>query len=95
MKILFSLKVKDVDCDFRLMKRSIFENISLHCDSGAICLELVKKVQQKGFTIKDVPVHHYPRISGQTQFFRFNRIKKTLVDSMALFWELVIKRGKA
>ena len=90
--ILFGLTVRDVDCDFRLMRRSIFERIQLERTSGVICLELMKKIQDAGFRIVEVPVHHYHRAFGRSQFFNFRRVAKTGVDVMRLWFELVIRR---
>src|ERR1700751_5170390 len=42
--ILFGLTVRDVDCDFRLMRRSIFDRVHLTENSGVICLEMMKKI---------------------------------------------------
>ncbi len=92
VKLLFGLTVKDVDCDFRLMRRSIFEKIDLEKTSGVICLEMMKKVQDAGFRIVEVPVHHYHRAFGKSQFFNFPRIVKTGVDVMRLWFALVIVR---
>jgi glycosyltransferase involved in cell wall biosynthesis len=89
---LFGLTVKDVDCDFRLMRRSIFERISLEKTSGVICLEMMKKITDGGFRIVEVPVHHYHRAYGQSQFFNFRRIAKTAVDVFRLWIALVIRR---
>ena len=44
VKMLFGLKVRDVDCDFRLMRRSIFDTVHLEKNSGVICLEMMKKI---------------------------------------------------
>ena len=92
VKILFGLKVRDVDCDFRLMRRSIFETVHLEKDSGVICLEMMKKIQDAGFSIAQVPVHHYHRSYGKSQFFNFRRIFRTGIDVMKLWVALVIKR---
>ncbi len=89
---LFGLTVRDVDCDFRLMRRSIFERLSLEKTSGVICLELMKKIQDAGFHIVEVPVHHYHRAFGRSQFFNFRRIVKTGVDVMRLWVELVVRQ---
>lgn len=43
VKTLFDLKLKDVDCDFRLIRRGVFDIIDLESDSGTICLEFVKR----------------------------------------------------
>src|SRR5437764_13372617 len=92
VRVLFGLSVRDVDCDFRLMRRSIFEKIDLEKTSGVICLEMMKKIEDAGFRIVEVPVHHYHRAFGKSQFFNFPRIFKTGVDVMRLWYELVIRR---
>ncbi|MGH9307804.1 MAG: glycosyltransferase family 2 protein, partial [Vicinamibacterales bacterium] len=91
VKTLFGLRVRDVDCDFRLMRRSIFERVSLEKSSGVICLEMMKKIQDAGFRIAEVPVHHYHRAFGRSQFFNFRRLFKTGVDVINLWVELVIR----
>jgi glycosyltransferase involved in cell wall biosynthesis len=88
VKLAFGLGVCDVDCDFRLMKRSIFDTVHLESDSGVICVELMKKVQDAGFRIAEVPVHHYHRAYGKSQFFNFRRIWRTGLQLWALWWEL-------
>ena len=92
VKMLFGLKVRDVDCDFRLMRRTIFERVVLEKNSGVICLEMMKKIQDAGFRIAEVPVHHYHRAFGKSQFFNFRRLFKTGVDVMKLWFALVIRK---
>ena len=92
VKLLFGLKVRDVDCDFRLMRRRIFEVVELEKNSGVICLEMMKKFQDAGFRVAEQPVHHYHRAYGKSQFFNFPRIYRTAVDVMKLWWALVIRR---
>lgn len=88
---LFGLKVRDVDCDFRLMRRSIFDTVTLEKNSGVICLEMMKKIQDAGFHIAEVPVHHYHRAHGKSQFFNFRRLFKTAVDVAKLWFVLVVR----
>ncbi len=92
VKLLFGLKVRDVDCDFRLLRRSIFDRVVLEKSSGVICLEMMKKIQDAGFRIAEVPVHHYHRAYGRSQFFNFRRLFKTAVDVFKLWYVLVIRR---
>ena len=92
VKLLFGLQVRDVDCDFRLMRRSIFERVSLEKNSGVICLEMMKKIQDAGFRIAEVPVHHYHRAYGRSQFFNFHRLMKTAADVLKLWFALVVRR---
>jgi glycosyltransferase involved in cell wall biosynthesis len=88
VKLAFGLRLRDVDCDFRLMRRSIFDTVQLESDSGVICVELMKKVQDAGFRITQVPVHHYHRAYGKSQFFNYRRIWRTGQQLWALWWEL-------
>jgi glycosyltransferase involved in cell wall biosynthesis len=96
VKLLFGLSVRDVDCDFRLMRRSIFDRVSLHKNSGVICLEMMKKIEDAGYRIAEVPVHHYHRAYGRSQFFNFKRLFRTSIDVFKLWFVLVIRReGRA
>ena len=92
VRLLFGLRVRDVDCDFRLMRRAIFERVVLQKNSGVICLEMMKKIQDAGFRIAEVPVHHYHRAYGRSQFFNFRRLFKTAVDVARLWFVLVVRR---
>jgi glycosyltransferase involved in cell wall biosynthesis len=92
VKLLFGLNVRDVDCDFRLLRRSIFDQVSLEKTSGVICLEMMKKIQDAGFRIAEVPVHHYHRAHGKSQFFNFRRLFKTAIDVAKLWVALVVTR---
>ena len=91
VKLLFGFKLRDVDCDFRLIRRNVFDVIQLESDSGTICLELVKKLQDAGFNFAEVPVHHYHRTYGKSQFFNFPRLKRTAIQLMQLWWKLVVR----
>jgi glycosyltransferase involved in cell wall biosynthesis len=92
VRLLFGLTVRDVDCDFRLMRRAIFERVVLEHNSGVICLEMMKKIQDAGFRIAEVPVHHYHRAFGRSQFFNFKRLVRTALGVGKLWAELVLRR---
>lgn len=87
-RITFGLRIRDVDCDFRLMRRAMFHSIRLESNSGVICVEMMKKIQDAGYVIIEAPVHHYHRVYSGSQFFRFNRIMRALVGFVRLWWTL-------
>ena len=89
IRLAFGLPIRDVDCDFRLFRRQALDAIELESDSGVITVEMVAKIHQAGFRFAEVPVHHYPRAAGSSQFFRFRRVARTLVDLTRLWWRLV------
>jgi glycosyltransferase involved in cell wall biosynthesis len=91
----FWLKIRDVDCDFRLIRRSALRNIDLTTESGAICVELVRKIQDTGCEIVQVPVRHLPRLHGSSQFFRFKNLWRMIVDLQVLFLSRILSRAAA
>ena len=92
MRLLFNFHARDVDCDFRVIRRAVFETISLRHSSGVICLELVKKLELAGYRFVDFPVHHYHRQHGRSQFFRVRRLLVTGANILRLWWELMVRR---
>lgn len=91
VKLLFGLRVRDTDCDFRMIRKSALERITLESTSGTICVELVKKLQDSGARVAEVPVHHYHRVHGTSQFFNFPRLWRTATQLLALWWKLVVQ----
>lgn len=92
VKWMFGLKIKDVDCDFRLMRREIFDVVQLESNTGAITFELVKKTQDAGYRFVQVPVRHFYRQYGESQFFNLSRVGRTLLAMLRWWWRLVVKQ---
>jgi glycosyltransferase involved in cell wall biosynthesis len=90
MRVLFRLNVKDVDCDFRLFRRGLFDRIQLTYDSGVICVEMMKKFQAIGCRMVELPVHHYHRSHGRSQFFCFKHVRKVCTQLFCAWWTLVV-----
>src|SRR3954462_10861626 len=85
VSLLFGLRLRDVDCDFRLMRRSIFERINLVKTSGINCVEMMKKIQDSGFHIVEGPAHHYHRVCGRSEFVNLRRRFRTGRDLLVLW----------
>lgn len=95
MKFAFGIRVKDVDCDFRLIRRRVFEKVCLEQSSGVICVEMIRKFQDAGLRFAEVGVNHYFRAYGKSQIFNFRRLAKVMVNLIGLWFELIIlQRGK-
>lgn len=90
VKFIFGLSIIDTDCDFRLIDRKVFDKVKLFETTGTICVELVKKISHFGFKIVEVPVNHYDRPSGFSQFFNLSRLYNTFVNLGKLWWKLNI-----
>jgi glycosyltransferase involved in cell wall biosynthesis len=92
VRLAFGLRIRDVDCDFRLLRRSLFERIELTRDTGLICVELVTKVEKSGGRLVEVPVHHSHRAHGKSQFFNVRRLAQVALGMGSLWWELIVHR---
>src|SRR5262249_13226220 len=89
-RMLFGLPIRDVDCDFRLMRRRAIQSIDLVSTSGGVCTEMAYKLSRAGYNFAETPVHHYPRLHGQSQFFTLRRVARTGYDFFRLWLKLVI-----
>ena len=65
VKLLFGLKVRDTDCDFRMFRRQLIIDRPLTSTSGVICVEMMRSFERAGARFVEMPVHHYFRPSGQ------------------------------
>ena len=95
VKVAFGLAIRDTDCDFRLIRRSKVDEIHLVHTTGAITVELVRKLQDAGARFTEVGVHHYRRVFGKSEFFRIGAIARTLGALAGLWVQLVLlRRGR-
>ena len=61
---LFGLKIRDIDCAFKLYRRVIFDNINLVSTGALIDTEILARAIRKGYRVVQRGVHHYPRPAG-------------------------------
>jgi glycosyltransferase involved in cell wall biosynthesis len=82
IRLLFGLKVRDIDCAYKLIHRQVINSMSLKCASAMVSAEFLIKAKQRGFIIAEVGVNHYPRVSGKQTGAKFSVIARAM-------WELV------
>lgn len=88
-RFIFGIRIRDVDCDFRLVRRDLVEQVHLTATSGVICVELVRKLELTGCNVVEVGVHHYPRLHGRSQFFRVKSLATTFYQLCRLWLKIV------
>ena len=64
IRFIFGLKVKDIDCAFKIIKKKVIKDLKLQSMGAFINAELLILAVKKGYKIKQVGVNHYPRIYG-------------------------------
>jgi glycosyltransferase involved in cell wall biosynthesis len=92
VKLAFRLHVRDTDCDFRLFRRALFERTPLQSETGVICVEMMRRFEQSGAHFVEVPVHHYNRPHGRSQFFRLPHIARAALQLARLWRDLILRR---
>lgn len=88
--LLLGIKVRDVDCSFKLIKKKVIEKISKlqSTRGGMISPELLGKAGKAGFLITEVGVHHYPRKEGKQTGANLKVIFKSFIDLGKLWWQI-------
>jgi glycosyltransferase involved in cell wall biosynthesis len=95
VKLLFHLPVRDTDCDFRMFRRRLVQERPLTSSSGVICVEMMRTFDDAGARFVETPVHHYPRPSGRSQFFRLPAILRSARQLLGLWWQIVLRERVA
>jgi len=62
--VLFGLDVRDIDCGFKLFRREVLQAMPMRSDGAFISTEILLRARAAGHSIRQVPVHHYPRKAG-------------------------------
>jgi glycosyltransferase involved in cell wall biosynthesis len=93
-RTVFRLRIRDVDCDFRLIRSALLRSLNLQStSSGTICVELVRQIELSPWRVVEVGVHHYPRLYGRSEFFRVPSLVSTLCQIVILYWRVVLRRS--
>lgn len=88
LHIVFPLPISDIDCDFRLIRKSELKKFDLKSTSGTICTELIMRLKLVGARFEEIGVSHYSRPFGKSQFFTFTNIFRTVRDNIRLYKEI-------
>ena len=91
VRLLFGIRLRDVDCDFRLIRRKALQLEALRSTGGSICLELVRQLEASGWEVAELPVRHLPRQHGRSQFFRIKPLWVTFSQLLSLYTRLVLQ----
>lgn len=85
LRLMFGLRVRDVNCSMKLFQRSDLDRIEIRSDSSFLDGEVLIKLKKLGVPVKEVPVHHYPRLHGEASGTRASVILPTIRD-MFTYW---------
>ncbi len=88
-QVLFGFHFKDIDCGFKMFKKSAIEQISpLRSEGAMITTEILAKSKKKKQIIKEVEVDHYPRKFGIQSGGDVYVIVRAVLESFVLWWDI-------
>ena len=64
VRLLFYVPVRDIDCAFKLFRRSALAGLTIESGGAMINTEIMVKVSRAGRTVVEVGVTHLPRTAG-------------------------------
>jgi glycosyltransferase involved in cell wall biosynthesis len=88
MRLSFGLRVRDIDCAFKLFRLEVLQGIPLRAEGAFFSTELLLRAQAAGHRICEVPVDHYPRQAGAPTGARLAVIRKAFREMWRLRREL-------
>lgn len=88
--LFFGVRLKDIDTGFKMVNKRVLEKIPplQSTVGGMINAELAIKARRAGFKVTQVPVHHYPRLTGRPTGVKLNVIVQSYLDLLKLWWKL-------
>ncbi|MFH1561548.1 MAG: glycosyltransferase family 2 protein [Patescibacteria group bacterium] len=88
--IFFGLKVRDIDCGFKLVNEKVIKTIpKLESERGPfITSEFLVKAKKSGFKIAEVGVHHFSRQAGSATGAQLKVVVSGFKDLLRLWFKM-------
>jgi hypothetical protein len=81
---MFRIRVRDIDCAFKLYRREVFDKVTIESKKFFVDAEVLAKARYYGFRMVEIGVRHYPRTAGQSTI-RPHHVLSTLKE-LAHIW---------
>ena len=94
-RILFGLKVTDVDCACKLFRREALEGLRVESGGAFFSAEMIIKLRAAGKTVVEVGVPHYPRTAGTATGAKPQVVLRAVRDFWLLRLRMWVNRGRA
>jgi glycosyltransferase involved in cell wall biosynthesis len=95
IRILFGVRVRDINFSFKLIKKSVLESITLESDGSLIDAELIIKANRNGFRTSQFGIDYFPRSRGKSTLAKPSVIFNILKEMVGLRLKLFRKNPRA
>jgi len=92
-RTIFRLRVRDIDCAFKLFRREVFDVIEIRSKKFFVDTEVLAKARHHGFRMTEIGVRHYPRAGGRSTV-RPSHIISTLRELAKMWLEIYMGVGR-
>ncbi len=90
VRVIFRIRVRDVDCAFKLFRREIFDRIHIESRKFFVDTEILAKAAKLDLKMTEIGVRHYPRTAGQSTV-RPSHIISTLGEIVTMWRDIHLK----
>jgi len=88
VRALFGLRVRDIDCAFKVFRRPVIDAIEVASIGAFVNTEILVRARRAGFRIHEVPVSHHPRVAGRAKGVSPRVVVRAIVELSMLYREL-------
>lgn len=92
--LLFGVRLKDMDCAFKIYKRKVLDNIHFETVGALINTEIMLKAKMRGYSVREVGVSHFPRVSGEQSGASLPVIWRAFRETLQFWWKYRARREK-
>ncbi len=94
-RIIFRIRVRDIDCAFKLFRREVFDRIDIESKKFFVDTEILAKGKKYGMTMTEIGVRHYPRTEGSSTV-RPSHVISTIAELVEMWFRIYVHsdRGK-
>jgi glycosyltransferase involved in cell wall biosynthesis len=88
VRLVLGLKVRDIDCAFKLFQRSVFDHIQIRSVGAMVNTEILAQATSFGMRMREIEVTHYPRYHGKASGAKLRVIVKAFRELIRLWRQL-------
>jgi hypothetical protein len=88
VRVCFYVPVRDIDCAFKLFRRSAIDDVDIESVGAMVNTEIMVKLGRTGKTVVEVGVTHLPRTAGTARGAKLSVILRALVELRRMYGRL-------